>query len=139
MKDCIFCKIVNGEIPATKIYEDDSVIAFLDISQVSLGHTLVIPKSHYDSFLSTPKAEMNHVMNVAQSIGQVAMEVFKAQGVNVLMNCGSKAGQSVMHYHVHIIPRYGKKDGFLLEFTPNALKGDLLKVANQFPKIIITD
>ena len=69
--DCIFCKIIKGEIPCYKVYEDDDVLAFLDISQTTKGHTLVIPKKHFDNFLSTPKEIMNKVMNVAQTIGQV--------------------------------------------------------------------
>ena len=69
-ENCIFCKIANGFIPSTKLYEDDDVLAFLDVNPTTYGHTLVIPKKHYDTFLSTPKDVMNKVMNVAQRIGQ---------------------------------------------------------------------
>lgn len=120
MEKDIFCKIIDGEIPCHKIYEDEDVIAFLDISQVTKGHTLVVSKKHYDNFLSTPKEEMHKVMDVAQSIGQVAIKYLGAKGVNILTNCYEQAGQTVMHFHVHVIPRYEDKDGFLLEMKNNA-------------------
>ena len=108
----VFCKIVDGEIPCYKLYEDDDVLAFLDISQVTKGHALVIPKKHYDNFLSTPQEVMHKVMDVAQRIGQVSIKLLGAKGVNILSNCYKEAGQSVMHFHVHVIPRYGEGEGF---------------------------
>lgn len=122
-KDCIFCKIIRGEIPSHKVYEDDDVLAFLDIGQVTKGHTLVIPKKHYDNFLSTPQEVMHKVMDVAQRIGQVQMMKLGAKGVNILSNCNKEAGQSVFHFHVHVIPRYGTKEGLKIEFKqPDDLK-----------------
>ena len=114
--NCIFCKIVAGQVPRTKRYEDEDVIAFLDINPVTYGHTLVISKEHYSTFLSTPKAIMNKVMNVPQRIGQVQIEQLGAKGVNILINSYEAAGQVVPHFHVHVIPRYTAKDGFRLEF-----------------------
>ena len=114
--NCIFCKIVAGQVPCTKLYEDEDVLAFLDINPVTYGHTLVISKEHYSTFLSTPKAIMNKVMNVAQRIGQVQIEQLGAKGVNILINSYEAAGQVVPHFHVHVIPRYTAKDGFRLEF-----------------------
>lgn len=112
MKD-VFCKIINGEIPSTKVYEDDDVLAILDISQVTRGHTLVMPKKHYDNFLSCPQEIMHKVYDVAQRIGQAEVQVLGAKGVNILTNVGEKAGQSVPHFHVHVIPRYlGGEGGF---------------------------
>ena len=122
-KDCIFCKIVRREIPASIIYEDEFVLAFLDNSPATLGHTLVIPKIHHETFLSTPQSLMHQVMEVAQRIGQVQMKVLHANGVNILINNYPLAGQSVMHYHVHVIPRYDK-DGLQIEMATH-LKGDL--------------
>ncbi len=119
MNDCLFCKIINGEIPCYKVYEDEEVMAFLDISQTTVGHTLVIPKKHYDSFLSTPKELMNHCMNVAQTIGQVQIHSLHAKGVNILTNCYKEAGQTIMHFHIHVIPRYFEGDGFRLEMKEN--------------------
>ena len=114
--NCIFCKIVAGQVPCTKLYEDEDVLAFLDINPVTYGHNLVISKEHYSTFLSTPKAIMNKVMNVAQRIGQVQIEQLGAKGVNILINSYEAAGQVVPHFHVHVIPRYTAKDGFRLEF-----------------------
>ncbi len=119
MEKDIFCKIIAGEIPCHKVYEDDDVLAFLDISQVTKGHTLVVSKKHYDNFLTIPKQEMHKVMDVAQRIGQVQMKLLNAKGVNILMNCYEEAGQTVMHYHVHVIPRYQSVDGFELTFKEN--------------------
>lgn len=119
MMDCIFCKIALGEIPCHKVYEDDDVLAFLDISQSTVGHTLVIPKKHYDNFLSTPKELMNRCMNVAQTIGQIQIRELHAKGVNILTNCYKEAGQTVMHFHIHVIPRYFEGDGFRLEMKEN--------------------
>ncbi len=119
MDNCLFCKIVKGEIPCYKVYEDDDVLAFLDISQTTKGHTLVISKKHYDNFLATPKEVMNKVMNIAQTIGQVQIQHLGAKGINILTNCYQEAGQTIMHFHVHVIPRYEKSDGFILEMKEN--------------------
>ena len=131
MEKDIFCKIVDGEIPCYKLYEDDDVLAFLDISQVTKGHTLVIPKKHYDNFLSCPKDIMNKVMDVAQRIGQVSIKIFGARGVNILTNCYEAAGQTVKHFHVHIIPRYREEDGFMVEMKNNAEGLNLPALAEQ--------
>ena len=123
-KDCIFCKIVDGIVPSHKVYEDDDVLAFLDISQTTKGHTLVISKEHYDNFLATPQEVMHKVMDVAQRIGQAQMVTLGAKGVNVLTNVNKEAGQSVFHFHVHVIPRYEAKEGFKIEMKENGnLKG----------------
>ena len=124
-KDCIFCKIVRGEIPTHKVYEDDDVLAFLDISQVTKGHVLVIPKVHSDNFLSTPQETMHKVMDVAQRIGQAQIVKLGAKGVNILSNVNKEAGQSVYHFHVHVIPRYDKKEGFRIEMKENGNPKDL--------------
>ncbi|MFA7449346.1 MAG: HIT family protein [Bacilli bacterium] len=113
--DCVFCKIVRREIPAAIVYEDDFVLAFLDIAPTAPGHTLVIPKVHHETFLGTPRNLMHNVVDVAQRIGQVQIKTLGAQGVNILINNYPPAGQSVPHFHIHVIPRYGKKDGFQLE------------------------
>lgn len=134
-KDCIFCQIANGEIPSYKLYEDDDVIAFLDISQVTRGHTLVVSKEHYDNFLSTPKDVLHKVMDIAQRIGQAQIQIMGAKGVNILANCYEEAGQSVMHFHVHVIPRYGKGDNFILEMkNPDADKELLPAIAESIKK-----
>ncbi|NLB49890.1 MAG: HIT family protein [Erysipelotrichia bacterium] len=115
MEKDIFCKIVDGEIPCHKLFEDADVMAFLDIAQVTKGHALVIPKQHYDNFLSTPSEIMHKVFDVAQRIGQIDIQFLGAKGVNILTNCYEVAGQTVNHFHVHVIPRYEKNEGFMLE------------------------
>lgn len=133
-KDCIFCKIANGDIPSYKLYEDDDVIAFLDISQVTKGHALVISKEHYENFLATPKDIIHKVMDVAQRIGQVQIQMMGAKGVNILSNCYEEAGQTVMHFHVHVIPRYSNKDKFILEMKSHDEKLNLPAIAEQIKK-----
>ena len=123
MSDCIFCQIVEGQIPSHKVYEDDDVLAFLDISQTTKGHTLVVPKKHYDNFLACPKDIMHKVMDVAQRIGQAQIMVLGAKGINILSNVNREAGQTVMHFHVHVIPRYGKAEGFHLEMKASQDEG----------------
>lgn len=131
-KNCIFCQIANGEIPCHKIFEDDDVLAFLDISQVTKGHALVICKEHYENFLSTPKDLVHKVMDIAQRVGQVQIQMLGAKGVNIVSNCYENAGQSVMHFHVHVIPRYGKADSFILEMKDNSKESlNLPAIADQ--------
>lgn len=115
MNNDVFCKIIRGEIPSYKVYEDNDVLAILDISQVTKGHVLVMPKDHYDNFLATPKDVMHKVMDVAQRIGQVQIKMLGAKGVNILSNVYEAAGQSVMHFHVHVIPRYENDKNFHIE------------------------
>ncbi|MDY2575476.1 MAG: HIT family protein [Bacilli bacterium] len=121
MDDCIFCKIVKGEIPCYKVYEDDDVLAFLDISQTTLGHTLVISKQHFPNLLYVPKDILSKVMGAAQRIAQAQVSSLKAKGVNLINNTNEIAGQTVMHFHVHVIPRYSNEDNLKLEFKSNKL------------------
>lgn len=106
MNDCIFCKIINGEIPSYKIYEDDDVYAFLDINPVSCGHTLVVPKEHYCDIFEIPDDLLSKVNIVVKKLSSRIKEKLKCDGINVLQNNGSCAGQTVFHYHVHIQPVY---------------------------------
>ena len=103
---CVFCEIAKGNIPSHKIYEDDVVLAFFDINPTSYGHTLVIPKEHSDSFLTCPDEIRSHVFRVASQIARQLKENLNCDGINILSNVGEAAGQSVGHFHVHIIPRY---------------------------------
>ena len=113
---CIFCKIINGEIPCYKVYEDDKFLAFLDISQATKGHTLVLPKKHYSNILEIEDYEYLKVMNTVKDIAYAVTKTFDASGCNILNNCGEAAGQTVMHFHVHVIPRY-ENDDLKIEFT----------------------
>ena len=113
MKDCLFCKIIaHDEIPSTKVYENDSVYAFLDISPVNLGHTLVVPKKHYKNVYETPDEALAEMMSVAKKIATAIKSELKADGVNIIMNNDKTAGQIIFHSHLHVVPRY-EGDGFV--------------------------
>ena len=126
---CIFCKIINGDIPSTKIYEDEDVLAILDISQATKGHTLVLPKKHFANLLEIEDYEYLKVMNKVKDLAKAITKAFNAKGCNILNNCGESAGQTVMHFHVHIIPRYDNND-IKIEFTDNNSKFDLNEIKN---------
>ena len=114
---CIFCKIINGEIPCYKVYEDDKFLAFLDISQATIGHTLVVPKKHYPNILSL---EDNDILGVVSLVCKKIEKALDVHNFNILNNCGVKAGQTVDHFHIHIIPRYDN-DTMKIEFGSNEL------------------
>lgn len=113
---CIFCDIVNKEIPAKILYEDEFVIAFLDISQVTKGHTLIIPKKHYNTMMECDDETLCYVMKAARKVGRQLMDKLSAQGMNILSNAHEVAGQSVSHFHVHLIPRYSSDDACVIRF-----------------------
>jgi len=113
MSDCIFCKIIAGQIPATKVYEDENFLAFLDIHPVSAGHTLVIPKSHFDKFDVTPSEVVAELYKLVHKLAPAITSGVGGQGYNLGLNNGSVAGQVIFHTHVHIIPRK-PKDGLAL-------------------------
>ena len=106
--NCIFCRIIAGEIPSEKVYEDDSVMAFLDIKPVSRGHVLVIPKNHSADLLSADNETLKDLMPKVKQISQAVMKAVNAQGINVSTNNGAAAGQIIFHLHFHLIPRYSK-------------------------------
>lgn len=106
---CIFCEITKGNIPSTKVYEDDHVLAFLDIAPCEYGHTLVVPKVHADTLPALPAEELRPVMEAVQKVGRALMEKLPCDGFNVIQNNGECAGQSVKHVHFHVIPRYAEK------------------------------
>lgn len=112
MGDCIFCKIIEGEIPCAKVFENEHVMAFLDISQVTKGHTLVVPKVHKENIYELTPEISKQIFEVVPEIAKAIKEVYQPIGLNLLNNNGEDAGQSVFHYHMHMIPRYGKGDGF---------------------------
>lgn len=110
--DCIFCKIIKGDIPSSKVYEDENVLAFLDLSQVTKGHTLVIPKNHEKNIYELSEESAAAVFTAVPKIANAIKAAYNPIGMNMLNNNGAEAGQSVFHYHVHLLPRYGQGDGF---------------------------
>jgi len=109
-KTCLFCKIILGEIPSTKIYENEIVYAFLDIKPINPGHTLVIPKEHFKNLYDLPDKTAAEIFIVVRDIGKAVKKAFSADGINLEMNNEEDAGQIIHHAHIHIIPRY-KGDG----------------------------
>jgi histidine triad (HIT) family protein len=112
MSDCVFCKIVSGDIPCAKVFENDDVLAFLDLSQVTKGHTLVIPKVHKENLYELTPEIAAKLYEVVPAIARAIQTEFEPIGLNSINNNGEKAGQSVFHFHLHLIPRYGQGDGF---------------------------
>jgi histidine triad (HIT) family protein len=110
MNDCVFCKIICGEISAEKIYEDEYALAFLDAHPNNLGHSLVVPKKHAKNILDIPEETLTHIMPAIQKVSKAVFQGMEASGVNVHINNEPAAGQVVFHLHVHIIPRF-QKDG----------------------------
>lgn len=131
MDNCIFCKIANHEIPGKVLYEDDVCMAFLDLSQTTDGHTLVIPKKHYDHFLDVDENTLSHMMIVSQKIANQLQKKMNAKGFNIITNMNEVAGQSVKHFHIHIIPRYQKEDSFDVHYTDRSNDVELENIYQQ--------
>jgi len=106
MNNCLFCKIVSGEIPCNKIYEDKNFLAFLDINPVNKGHTLVIPKKHSKNILDIDKETLKNLMVVVQKLSKQIKTALKSDGINIIINNEPTAGQVIFHTHIHIIPRF---------------------------------
>lgn len=103
--NCIFCKIIAAEVPAAVVYEDDSILAFLDIGPLADGHLLVVPHEHYTRLTDVPPERCAQAASALPLLGRAVLEVTKAEGFNVLLNQGAVSGQAVPHIHFHIIPR----------------------------------
>ncbi|QIK70432.1 HIT family protein [Erysipelothrix sp. HDW6C] len=121
----LFKRIIDGEIPAKVVYEDDDVLAFLDISQGTPGHTLIIPKEETASLLTASPEVLTAVSIASQHVAKLLMEKLGASGVNILSNANAVAGQTVFHYHVHVIPRYDHDE---LTFTFKKHENDIDRI-----------
>ena len=104
--DCLFCKIVAGELPATVVAEDERTVSFMDINPATRGHALVVPREHSVDLLEIPQEDLAAVAAAAKRLAARAKEALGADGVNLLNSCGAAAWQTVFHFHVHVIPRY---------------------------------
>jgi histidine triad (HIT) family protein len=124
--DCIFCKIAAGELPATRVGEDERTISFMDIAPATRGHALVIPREHSTDLLSIEVEDLAAVALAAQRLATRVKQRLGADGVNLLNSCGAVAFQSVFHFHVHVIPRY-EGDPLRLPWVPAA--GDSAEIA----------
>jgi histidine triad (HIT) family protein len=140
MRNCVFCKIVNGIEPASIVYSDDKVMAFMDICPINLGHVLVIPKVHA-AYMSELDGEIGaHLFKITMRISEaVRKSGVRCEGINLFVADGEDASQDVFHFHLHIIPRF-KGDGFDLKFGPNNLlrpsRKKLNKIANDIRKFL---
>ena len=110
MKDsnCIFCKIANGEIPSTSVYEDDTFKVILDLGPATRGHALILPKDHAADLFELPEDTAEKAIVLAKKLGRQMVENLKADGLNLVQNNGEAAGQTVFHFHMHLIPRYAE-------------------------------
>ena len=127
---CVFCKIVAGELPSLKVYEDDATLAFLDIHPVNPGHTLVVPKRHSKNIFDVSSQDWTAVTRVVQNLAHAIEKAVSADGININMNNREHAGQVVEHLHVHIIPRF-KGDGFKLWHQTSYKDGEATAVQEK--------
>ncbi|MEK7574887.1 MAG: HIT family protein [Patescibacteria group bacterium] len=134
--DCIFCKIIAGELPSSRVYEDADVLAFLDIKPVNPGHTLVIPRKHFESIHDTPDELMAKMIVVSKKIASTIQKKLGAEGVNIGMNNGKAAGQIVFHAHIHVMPRYSR-DAFKLWPGKDYGAGERESVAEKIRKNLL--
>jgi histidine triad (HIT) family protein len=115
--DCIFCRIVAGELPSTIIREDERTVAFMDINPATRGHALVVPRRHVRDLLEIGRDDLTATLEAAQELAQRAVDRLGAAGVNLLNSCGQAAWQTVFHFHIHVIPRY-ESDPLRLPWVP---------------------
>ena len=133
---CIFCMIAEGQIPSHKIYEDDVCLAFLDLSQANLGHTLIVPKKHYSNIIDLDNDIAGHLFKVTSKLTKAISTALNVNDFNILNNCGEVAGQSVHHFHIHIIPRK-LNDNIKIELSSNKLSDEEFKaLTNSIVQIL---
>ncbi len=132
-EDCIFCKLANGVIPTNSIFEDDDFKVILDMGPATKGHALILPKQHSDNLYELPDETASKIMKLAKKLGTEMVDKLGADGLNLVQNNGEVAGQTVMHFHLHLIPRY-ENDGQKIGWVPGkpsaeelAATADLLK------------
>lgn len=130
MPDCLFCKLVRGEIPSTKLFENDKTIAFLDINPVNPGHALIIPKKHATDIFDIEQTEWIAIMETAQKVAHAVEKSISPEGVNLAMNNRRGAGQVVFHAHVHVMPRQ-KDDGHTLWKGRPYAEGEAARTAEK--------
>lgn len=130
--DCIFCKIIDGQIPSHKVYEDDHVYAFLDINPLSTGHVVIIPKVHVEVLMDLPDKEVNELFLAVKKISGHLEKILKPAGFNIGINMRKYAGQAVDHLHVHILPRFeGDNGGSIHSIVNNPPKEDLKEILEK--------
>ena len=134
-EDCVFCKIINGSLPCYKIYENEHILAFLDINPVNKGHTLIIPKEHYERLEEVPDDLLKELIIAIKKIGKAVIKGVGAEAFNLGLNNGKDAGQLIMHVHFHIMPRF-KNDGLKLWPGKKYEEGEAEKIREEISKYI---
>ena len=127
MDDCLFCKIIAKKIPALTIYENENVMAFLDIAPRAKGHTVVIPKHHSATLVDLPEEEIGPLFSAVRSVSELLLKSLNAEGLTIGINHGAASGQVVGHLHVHILPRFGGDGGDAVQSVVNRPPADSLE------------
>ncbi|MBP3326973.1 MAG: HIT family protein [Coprococcus sp.] len=128
--DCIFCKIANGEIPSATVYEDSICRVILDVNPANKGHALVIPKEHYDDIYSMDADTASKIFTIATEVAKAQKAELNPDGLNIVQNNGEAAGQTVFHFHMHVIPRY-IKDNVNIKWLPEKPEADELEALSK--------
>jgi histidine triad (HIT) family protein len=130
-EDCIFCKVLSGEIPSQKVYEDEHAVAVMDINPWTRGHALVIPRNHSTDLLEISQADLDATIAAAQRLARMQKERLSCDGVNLLNSCGAAAWQTIFHFHIHSIPRYANDPLQLPTRPQQATPEELASVAAE--------
>jgi len=136
MPDCVFCKIINGQIPAATLVETDRVVSFLDVNPVNPGHALVVPRRHVESLLDMTQDELQAVASTARRVAAAVVEATGSPAFNILQNEGAAAGQVVGHVHVHVIPRRAD-DGFAFGWRQLAYEAGQMDALRQAVRALL--
>ena len=137
MKDCLFCKIINNEIPSKKIFDNDYVLAFLDINPISAGHILLIPKKHYDNLSTCDELYLKEIIKATKEIANKLIDLnIGINGFNYLSNENKIAGQIINHFHLHIIPKYNENQGLIISTNDDKTNIDNNKLKKIMSLII---
>lgn len=132
-QSCIFCKIITGKIPSYKIYEDEWILAFLDINPFTPGHTVIVSKKHYKNIFDVPQDELKRTISIAQVIAKMVKKKLGAKGINLLHDSGKAGEQFIFHFHLHLIPRY-LKDNLNIWPTQRCKNCNLKKIQKKLTK-----
>jgi histidine triad (HIT) family protein len=135
MEECLFCKIVKGELPSSKIYEDEDTLAFLDLFPVNKGHSLVIPKEHYETIFDVPADSLAKISLVMKNVADAVKKGVNADGISIAQSNGKDAGQVIPHIHFHVMPRF-KDDGLKLWPQGKYEEGEMDKFKEDISKFL---
>ena len=139
MTDCVFCNIIRGEAAAEVLYRSERVVSILDINPIHFGHVLIIPRTHAETFVEVPASELPEMIQVVQTVSRAIVEAFHPQGFNIFSNNGKAAGQSILHFHFHVTPRYeGDNIQFILKLK-KYYANEMADFAHRIRKQITND